>query len=116
MLVEHALTRFSTDNLSCMVVRFNQGALQGVVQPGSEKIGVEGDPSTLVQGGISEAQAIVSEARKSIPGGETVEDLSYMNSNTIEEESEPGPELDPQGLQKAREKAAEGQAATNRGQ
>ncbi len=62
-LVEYALARFSTDNLSCMVVRFDNKALQD--KDGLEPIGVEGDPASREKGGISEAEAIVREARKS---------------------------------------------------
>lgn len=66
MLVDHALARFSTDNLSCMIVRFDSKALQQTVDRKTEPIGVEGDPSSTIKGGISEADAIVKEARKSM--------------------------------------------------
>lgn len=66
MLVDHALARFSTDNLSCMIVRFDSKALQQTVDRKTEPIGVEGDPPSTIKGGISEADAIIKEARKSM--------------------------------------------------
>lgn len=60
-LVEHALSRFSTDNLSCMVVRFDSNAIRA--RKDDSSIGVEGDQATA-KGGVSEADAIVSEAKK----------------------------------------------------
>ncbi|EHL00548.1 putative protein phosphatase 2C like protein [Glarea lozoyensis 74030] len=64
-LVEHALARFSTDNLSCMVVRFNKTALMTSTQDASAAIGVEGDPA-CESGKISEAEKIVSEAKRKV--------------------------------------------------
>lgn len=64
ILVDHALARFSTDNLSCMIVRFDSKALQQSVDRKTEPIGVEGDPPSTIKGGISEADAIVEEALK----------------------------------------------------
>ena len=49
-----------------MVVRFDNKALQQTVDRKTELIGVEGDPSSTKKGGISEADAIVGEARKSM--------------------------------------------------
>ena len=114
ILVDHALTRFSTDNLSCMIVRFNPQGLQTAAMKSTEYIGVDGDPPSNLKGGIRETEAIVDAAKKGMPvdpaSGEP-EDLTRMPSDMIqEEEQEPGPELDPDGLAKAREKAAEGQA------
>lgn len=60
-LVEHALSRFSTDNLSCMVVRFDSNAIRA--RKDDSSIGVEGDQATA-KGGVSEADAIVIEAKK----------------------------------------------------
>ena len=105
-LVDYALSRFSTDNLSCMVVRFDNQALQQNVDRKVEPIGVEGDPSSK-SGGISEADAIVKEARKSMGDvnkgdlGDLVEgDRNRVSQQIIreEEEQEPGPELDPEGV------------------
>jgi protein phosphatase PTC1 len=43
LLVDHALSRFSTDNLSCMIVRFDQQALLESQNNRDKAIGVEGD-------------------------------------------------------------------------
>lgn len=58
MLVDHALNRFSTDNLSCMVVRLDQ-TKEAVVE-------AEGTASQ-----ISEADKIVSETKQKIAEGST---------------------------------------------
>ena len=112
-LVDHALSRFSTDNLSCMIVRFDNRALQQTVERKAEPIGVDGDPSTKKQGGISEADAIVKEARKSMSDGSgrvlhsdvkldegSEEEKARISQEIIreEEEKEVGPEVDPNGL------------------
>ncbi|MCJ1238465.1 Protein phosphatase 2C 1 [Varicellaria rhodocarpa] len=106
-LVDHALGRFSTDNLSCMVVRFDNKALQQTVERKKEPIGVEGDPSSTKRGGISEADAIIKEARKSMGDiglDGTTEERTTISPEIIkeEEEKEPGPELDPDGARKAK--------------
>ena len=109
ILVDHALARFSTDNLSCMIVRFDNKALLQTVERKTEPIGVEGDPPSTKKGGISEADAIVKEARKSMgegPGkslpsdGEAEEVKARVSQDIIREEAEKevGPEVDPEGL------------------
>ncbi|KAL8903687.1 MAG: hypothetical protein Q9207_003756 [Kuettlingeria erythrocarpa] len=112
-LVDHALARFSTDNLSCMLVRFDGKAVQDTVQRKAEPIGVEGDPPTK-EGGISEADAIVKEARRSMGGElgkpeELEETKRRVSQEIIREESqhEPGPEVDPEGI-KHLERAKQG--------
>lgn len=87
-----------------MIVRFDNRALQQTVERKTEPIGVEGDPAT-VKGGISEADAIVQEARKSMgdngkgePPEEEKKRLSQEVLREVEEEQEPGPELDPEGV------------------
>ena len=85
-----------------MLVRFDGKALQKTVERKAEPIGVEGDPPTK-NGGISEADAIVKEARKSMGDmvkPEEVEETKGRVSREIikeEEEKEPGPEVDPEG-------------------
>lgn len=64
-LVDHALARFSTDNLSCMIVRLNKTALLSTVKDASAAIGVEGDPACH-PGKVSEAEKIVSDARRKV--------------------------------------------------
>ncbi|KAK4639227.1 mgpp2cl-1, protein phosphatase 2C-like protein 1 [Podospora bellae-mahoneyi] len=67
-LVDHALARFSTDNLSCMIVRFDkQGTLD---QQSSKEIGVEGD-SASAAGKLSEAEKIINETKAKIAEGNT---------------------------------------------
>lgn len=89
-LVDYALARFSTDNLSCMVVRFDNKALRQRKHEGT--MGVDGDPAGA-KGGVSEAEAIVAHARKTI--GEPEQSVESAASEIImeEEEKEPGPEL-----------------------
>ena len=92
-----------------MIVRFDNKALQQTVEKKTEPIGVEGDPPSTKKGGISEADAIVKEARKSMGEGpgkilhsdNEAEDERVRVSQEIireEEEKEVGPELDPEGL------------------
>ena len=111
-LVDHALARFSTDNLSCMIVRFDNKALQQTVERKAEPIGVEGDPSSNKKGGISEADAIIKEARKSmsdssllVPDETAAEEKAKISQEVIreEEEKEVGPEVDPGPLRVATE-------------
>ena len=116
VLVDHALARFSTDNLSCMIVRFNNRGLQDAATKSNEHIGVDGDPPSNLKGGIRETEAIVGAAKKGmkVEGVSSEgEEIARVSSEMIREEEakEPGPELDPEGLAKAREKAKEGQQA-----
>ncbi|KAI9778836.1 MAG: Protein phosphatase 2C 1 [Candelina submexicana] len=104
-LVDHALSRFSTDNLSCMLVRFDTKAVQNTVDRRNELIGVEGDPLNSKKGGISEADAIVAEARKHVDQSESISPMhvsAQMSQVAEEEEGEPGPELTPQGAKQAK--------------
>ena len=96
-----------------MIVRFDSRAVQQTVERKAEPIGVDGDPATKRHGGISETDAIVKEARKSMSDGsgrvlhsdvrseEGLEEEKARISQEIireEEEKETGPELDPEGL------------------
>ena len=81
-----------------MVVRFDNKALRQAAEKKVDPIGVEGDAPSK-KGGLSEADAIVREARKSLalPDGVDVEEQINRVSQEIiqeEEEKEPGPELD----------------------
>ncbi|KAI9051491.1 hypothetical protein LZ554_004537 [Drepanopeziza brunnea f. sp. 'monogermtubi'] len=79
-LVDHALARFSTDNLSCMVVRFNKSALMTTTKEPSSAIGVEGDPNSIA-GKISESEKIVGDAkRKALEEGVPGVGVSGSNS------------------------------------
>ncbi|KAJ4304241.1 mgpp2cl-1, protein phosphatase 2C-like protein 1 [Collariella sp. IMI 366227] len=65
LLVDHALSRFSTDNLSCMIVRLDRQAL--LENQNSKPIGVEGDPTcTTPPPKVSETEKIVAAAREKI--------------------------------------------------
>ncbi|KAI0110345.1 phosphatase 2C-like domain-containing protein [Nemania sp. FL0031] len=69
LLVDHALARFSTDNLSCMIIRFDKAAL--LDQNNKDRpIGVEGD-SAGESGKVSEAEKIVSSTKQKIAEGDT---------------------------------------------
>ena len=107
ILVDHALARFSTDNLSCMIVRFDSKAVQQTVEQKTEPIGVEGDPGTQ-EGGLSEADQIVAESRKKLEDSGIASDkLTRLPTEIIqaEEEAEPGPELNVQALREEALKA-----------
>ncbi|KAF2216514.1 hypothetical protein CERZMDRAFT_64927 [Cercospora zeae-maydis SCOH1-5] len=101
-LVDHALARFSTDNLSCMVVRFDNSKLQATQQ--QSDIGVEGDASS--KGGVTEADAIVSESKKFIEQGGDPLALTQPTTQEmmaeVERSQEVGPELNPAALEHAR--------------
>lgn len=66
ILVDHALARFSTDNLSCMVIRLDANRVKDVVTNKADPIGVDGDPPADVTHGVSEADKIVEDAQKAI--------------------------------------------------
>lgn len=69
LLVDHALNRFSTDNLSCMIVRLDKAALLESQNDKESSIGVERPPTTAAK--VSEAEKIVSETKKKIADGGT---------------------------------------------
>ena len=87
-----------------MVVQFDNKSIKQTVEHKTDPIGVEGDPSSMKKGGISEADAIVREAKKSmgdIPGDNMKEEEKLkVSADIVEEEArkEPGPELDPTAL------------------
>ncbi|CAK7236902.1 mgpp2cl-1, protein phosphatase 2C-like protein 1 [Sporothrix bragantina] len=70
MLVDHALAHFSTDNLSCMVVRFDREALVGTHSQNDSLIGVEGDEAGSGTK-PSEADKIVNDIKQKIAEGDT---------------------------------------------
>lgn len=106
-----------------MVIRFDTRALQSHAANKAPPIGVEGDAPFKKKGGISEVDALVKEARRSIKkdrdkewGVSDVEPTSSKESQESrdsreskeklkeeiieeeeEEEEEPGPELTPEG-------------------
>lgn len=99
-LVDHALSRFSTDNLSCMIVRFDNEAL--LARQNESSIGVDGD-ALHKKGGVSETESIVGQAKRNL-GDVSETDLEQVSSEMIleEEEADPGPELNPEALKAAR--------------
>ncbi|KAK2604363.1 hypothetical protein N8I77_007302 [Diaporthe amygdali] len=79
LLVDHALARFSTDNLSCMIVRFDKDALVESQANRASRLGVEGD--RIAAGSkISETEKIVSAAKKHIADGGPAVGVSASNS------------------------------------
>lgn len=105
VLVDHALARFSTDNLSVMVIRFDSKVIQSNT---NSAIGVESDPASKGKGAVSEVQALLNEARRRsgiatetavTSDGEATEELSKdVIQETENEDQEPGPELTPEGM------------------
>ncbi|KAL1844393.1 hypothetical protein VTJ49DRAFT_72 [Mycothermus thermophilus] len=97
LLVDHALSRFSTDNLSCMVIRFDREALLDMQRNKDRAIGVEGDsPSPgggdSGKGGISETEKIVNAAKAKIAeGGEPAVGVSASNSGKGHDPPTPPP-------------------------
>ncbi|TQS32272.1 hypothetical protein Golomagni_07419, partial [Golovinomyces magnicellulatus] len=65
LLVDHALSRFSTDNLSCMVVRFNKEAATKSLNTPIGAQGAENSSKT------SEVDRIVMDTKQSIAEGKT---------------------------------------------
>ncbi|KAH8705322.1 phosphatase 2C-like domain-containing protein [Talaromyces proteolyticus] len=102
ILVDHALSRFSTDNLSCMVVRFDANLIRDVVERRIEPIGVEGDPSSKGKRGVSEADKIVESAKKQLEDAEADDTVpvdiglnAKLKDELVEQASNesPGPEV-----------------------
>ncbi|KAK4154203.1 phosphatase 2C-like domain-containing protein [Chaetomidium leptoderma] len=80
LLVDHALSRFSTDNLSCMVVRLDKQALLENQNNRDKAIGVEGDAAT-VSGKVSETEKILKTTKARIAeGGGSPVGVSASNS------------------------------------
>ena len=88
-----------------MIVRFDGKAVQNTVERknGAELIGVEGDPATR-RGGVSEADAIVAEARSKVEvevedeeknGGTAASEGDNIEKVIKETAGEDGPELSP---------------------
>ncbi|ROT42116.1 PP2C-domain-containing protein [Sodiomyces alkalinus F11] len=68
LLVDHALNRFSTDNLSCMTVRFDKAALLETQKDKENALGVE---KPAQSGQVSEADKIVREAQLNLAQSES---------------------------------------------
>ena len=84
ILVDHALSRFSTDNLSCMIVRFDNKAVKQQKQEPS--VGVDNDPASLHEN-VSETDAILLRTKAQldeegdIPGTVTPDVIPEENVN-----------------------------------
>ncbi|CAG7978606.1 unnamed protein product [Penicillium salamii] len=100
ILVDHALARFSTDNLSIMVIRLDSNRVKDVVSSNADPIGVDGDNTTPQ--GMSEADNIVEGARKSIASSGLANDpeaAEKATNDTLQKmashshKQEPGPEM-----------------------
>ena len=96
LLVDHALARFSTDNLSVMIIRFSN-------------IGVESDPAEKAKGAVTEVEMIVDEAKRQSGLGDTIvssdgsqDDVKHDIIKELNEDQEPGPELTSEGLEAAK--------------
>lgn len=113
-LVDHALARFSTDNLSVMIVRFDPKKLQNNT---TSNIGVETEDQKD-QGLISEVEMLVAEARRhsgavregAIEDEKDAEELRESVIKETDEEQETGPELTPEGAAEAEKLLAERRA------
>ncbi|OAA64168.1 protein phosphatase 2C [Niveomyces insectorum RCEF 264] len=89
MLVDHALAHFSTDNLSCMIVRFDREALAETQKNKDGLIGVEGDEAESAAR-PSEADKIVSTVKQKIAeGGTPAVGVSASNSGHGHESTQP---------------------------
>jgi protein phosphatase PTC1 len=114
ILVDHALARFSTDNLSVMIVRFDSKKLQDNT---TSNIGVESEASQ--EKGISEVEMIVAEARRHsgavregiVEDENEAEDLREQVIKEQDEEQEFGPEFTPEGQAEADKIMAEKKAS-----
>lgn len=117
LLVDHALSKFSTDNLSVMVVRFDP---KKVRENTSIDIGVQNESQ---KGTVSEVEMLVSEARRHSgipPEGAALtaqdeEEIKNMVIQERDEEQEPGPELTPTGKADAEKALREKTQATPAG-
>jgi protein phosphatase PTC1 len=66
ILVDHALARFSTDNLSCMVIRLDADRHREFANRTADPAAVDGTLAAKSGSGISEADKIVEGARRSM--------------------------------------------------
>ncbi|PNP56759.1 hypothetical protein THARTR1_03455 [Trichoderma harzianum] len=70
LLVDHALNRFSTDNLSCMIVRLDKEALaQSQTNPARSDTEAESNNGTTAK--VSEADKIIMDTKQKIAEGKT---------------------------------------------
>lgn len=98
--MDHALARFSTDNLSCMVIRLDTNRVKEVVSNKTGPIGVDGDLPVNASHGVSEAEKIVEGARKSMASAGIADDpetAAQTNEEILQKmansDQSPGPEM-----------------------
>ncbi|KAL3459074.1 phosphatase 2C-like domain-containing protein [Aspergillus heterothallicus] len=97
LLVDHALARFSTDNLSCMVIRLDAERHRDFINRTVDTAATDGNLSTNFGRGISEADKIVEGARKSMANAELADGSINVKKVPGEterpSEEEPAPDL-----------------------
>lgn len=98
-LVDHALARFSTDNLSCMIVRFDNKALKQ--RKTDSNVGVDAEGPTG-KSNLSEADALVEKARKQLKDSVESQDKDASNMIIEEDEGEAAPKINAEAVSKAR--------------
>ncbi|PGH03410.1 hypothetical protein AJ79_07376 [Helicocarpus griseus UAMH5409] len=91
ILVDHALSRFSTDNLSCMIVRFDTKAIQQAIDQQRRPSGTAITDSTNSSiekqvSGMSEAEKIVEQTRKNSSVTKLAEQVASGGGNEDEDE------------------------------
>jgi protein phosphatase PTC1 len=100
ILVDHALARFSTDNLSCMVIRLDAERHRDIVTRTDDTPLTDGKQSSTPARGISEADKIVEGARKSMANTELTDGPKKIPEETeksSEEDPAPDPSVSPNG-------------------
>jgi hypothetical protein len=81
-----------------MVVRFDPDLIRDVVERRSDPIGVEGDPGSQQRGGVSEADKIIEDAKKSLEQeGETALNATISEELAVTENSSPTDPISPKG-------------------
>ncbi|KAL2815176.1 protein phosphatase 2C [Aspergillus granulosus] len=101
LLVDHALARFSTDNLSCMVIRLDAERHREFINRTIDTAATDGNQASDPGRGISEAVKIVEGARKSMAnaeladGPDTVKKVPEETERSSEEEPAPDLSLSP---------------------
>jgi protein phosphatase PTC1 len=83
-----------------MVIRLDTKRVKDIVNNTAEPIGVDGDPSTNVPHGVSEADKILEGARKSMASAGLADDADLVEKtneeilqNMANADEEPGPEM-----------------------
>ncbi|KAL4868079.1 hypothetical protein BDV12DRAFT_108035 [Aspergillus spectabilis] len=97
ILVDHALARFSTDNLSCMVIRLDADRHREFANRTVDPAAVDGTLAAKSGSGISEADRIVEGARRSMAStgiadeSETLKKVHEEAEEDLDKSSAEGP-------------------------